>query len=187
MLTAEPATTDADSDGITHTTLTWRIVVRVTVIYAAARVAVVFIAQAASWLSNGKQTVYGAFTKWDSAWYAYIAEKGYPDNLSNDGGNRWAFFPGWPLLMRVVHVVVGGTWQRNGIALAVVLGFVSAVLIYLTIADALGEEVAYRTTMLMCFAPTAALLSMVYSEVLFIPCCAACLLFLGRRHWALAG
>ena len=44
---------------------------------------------------------------WDGDWYRQIAQRGYPDGLPlNEFGrvdyNSWAFFPLFPLLLRVV-------------------------------------------------------------------------------------
>ena len=165
-----------------------RRVLKLAVIFVVARLAIVFLALASNWLSTTRQTVYGAFTKWDSNWYGFIADHGYPDSLVlESGGNRWAFFPGWPMLLRATHLVIGGTWQRNGILLSVVLGFATVVLLDMLVADQFGDEIAERTVVLFLVQPAAAALSMVYSEVLFIPCALACMLFLGRRRWVLAG
>jgi hypothetical protein len=169
--------------------ISWQLIGQLAGVYAAARLAVAFIALASVWLSNGQQSVYGALTKWDSGWYGFIAEKGYPDHVLPEaaGGNRWAFFPGWPALLRITHTVIGGSWQRNGLTWSIILGFATVVLMYLVVADALGGDVAWRATALYMVAPAAAVLSMAYSEVLFIPCCLAVVLFLGRHRWLLAG
>lgn len=168
--------------------LDWPVVGRLAAVYAVTRLFVGFIVLCASWLSGGQQSLYGALTKWDSGWYGYIAQSGYPDTVGGDAtGARWAFYPAWPALLRAVYTVAGGSWQRNGIALAFVLGFVTVVLLYLAVGDVFGGEIAERTVLLFLVAPTACVLAMPYSEVLFVPCCIACLLALGRRRWELAG
>ncbi len=168
--------------------MTWATVARLGVVFVVSRLVVSFVALCAIWASNGKQTIYGAFTTWDATWYGLIARDGYPsDVVKRGGGSPWAFFPGWPTLLRLTHAAVGGTWQRNGIIWALVLGFATVVLLYLAVADVLGQDTAFDTVVLSTVAPAAAVLSMVYSEVLFIPCCLACIVLLGRQRWLLAG
>jgi hypothetical protein len=166
----------------------WRHIAKLAAIFATARLTVVLVALASNWLSTTRQTIYGAFTKWDSGWYGFIADHGYPNNLNVEaGGNRWAFFPGWPYLVRATQLMFGGTWQRNGIILSILLGFLSIIVLDMLVSDQFGNEVAEKTIVLFLVQPAAAALSMVYSEVLFIPAAFACMLFLGRRRWLLAG
>jgi hypothetical protein len=50
---------------------------------------------------------YGSLSQWDSRWYAHVAEFGYAGNLADvpEGQAPVGFFPGFPLLVRLVGLV----------------------------------------------------------------------------------
>jgi hypothetical protein len=161
---------------------------RLALVYAASRVVVCCTVLVANWTTGTSQSPGSAFTSWDGAWYGLIVRDGYPRDIAQHGsGSTWAFFPAWPLLLRGTHFLVGGSWQRNGIAWALVLGFVTVVLLHIAVADVLGSDTAFDTVVLFSVAPAAAVLSMTYSEVLFIPACLACIVLLRRERWLSAG
>jgi hypothetical protein len=155
--------------------------------YVLSRCAVLLLAQAAVW-ANSPVSVYNALTGWDSSWYGGIATHGYPSSAhGSPRGNIWAFFPAWPALLHVAHVVAGGSWQRNAIALNFVLGFTAALCLWLVVANVFDRPVADRTVVLFLFMPSAFTLSMAYTESLFITVSALCLYALRRKWWLVAG
>jgi hypothetical protein len=167
--------------------LSWRQAGRIASWFALSRLFVLFLAQAAVW-AKSPLPVHLEFVRWDSGWYGRIAQEGYPPTANlTAGGNRWAFFPGWPFLIRAFGWVAGGTWRRNAVVLAFVLGFVAAIFIWLTVADVFGRLVADRMVVLFLFLPSAFTLSMAYSESMFIAASAVCLYALQRKWWLVAG
>jgi hypothetical protein len=166
--------------------LTARVAGRIAGWYALSRLAVLFLAQAALWM-HSRVPVYDALTRWDASWYGTIAVHGYPSVLRPGHQNAWAFFPMWPWIIHAAHFVVGGSWQRNGLALAFVLGFTAALCLWLVVADVFDATIADRVVVLFLFMPSAFALSMVYTESLFVTVCALCLYALRRKWWLVAG
>lgn len=131
----------------------------------------------------------GPAARWDSVWYLEIAGSGYaPDP------HRAAFFPLYPLLMRVLGapaVLLGvrpaAADLVAGIAISVV-AFVAALwIVHRLAALDLGARRAPLAVLLVALFPTALYFSAVYSESLFLALSAGCL-YAGRcGRWRLAG
>ena len=120
-------------------------------------------------------------------WYLRIAADGYPSTLATEGGgNRWAFFPGLPALVRLVAQLPGLSYRESGLLVALVIGALAAVAVWYAVGS-LFCEVAGAVVVLLCFFPTAYVFSMIYTEGLFVAAAAGTLFLLGRRRWALAG
>lgn len=92
---------------------------------------------------------------WDAAHYLAIAESGYADET------KYAFFPGWPLVLRLVGL--------TGLPL-VVVGSVLALVFSAAAAAALYRLAGTAAAAAWLFAPTAIFTAVPYSESLF---CAA--------------
>jgi len=129
--------------------------------------------------------------RWDSRWYSRIATDGYHWQSPLPGhSDRWisdlAFFPGLPLVARVLH--------RCGIApgwatlLASWLGFILAAVVITLVGYQLG---GMRTGVLLILlwgvAPRAVVQVLGYSEGWFIAAIGAGLLMALRRNWIRAG
>jgi len=103
---------------------------------------------------------------WDAAWYVRIAEAGYHGGVVH-GGHDFAFFPAWPLLIKLGSLGVFPL-SLTGAVLANVCFVAAAVLIWRVLADRLGEAVATAALLLLAFAPSAYVFSLPYSEPLFL-------------------
>src|SRR5680860_703887 len=82
------------------------------------------------------QPDYGTFVGlfWDGSWYKSIAEDGYPATLPVDANgmvqqNAWAFFPLFPLLVRVLMTATGGSWEVVAPAASLLLGVGAALVL----------------------------------------------------------
>ncbi len=118
--------------------------------------------------------------RWDSIWYLQIAHSGYSN--SHDP----AFFPLYPLLIRVVG------WVVFSAPLAGVLVSLASLLAGLEIVRRLtelelGREAAGATVVLLAFTPMAVFFSAVYTESLFLALSAGMFLAARRERWLLAG
>jgi hypothetical protein len=72
---------------------------------------------------------------WDSSWYRSIAEQGYPPELPRgaDGRvqqNAWAFFPLFPVLVRSVMRVTGGSWEVVAPTVSLLLGAAAMLVVH---------------------------------------------------------
>lgn len=127
------------------------------------------------------------FSAWDSYHFVRIAELGYlPPGL--DCCDQ-AFFPGYPLLMRVLSPLTGGSVTAAGLLISLVAGAVAAALLWLLVAeDARGSVgAARRAVWLLALAPTGFFLVAVYTEALFLALALAAWLMGTRRRWWWAG
>jgi hypothetical protein len=139
----------------------------------------------------GLTTPYGGFgdllvapaTRWDSVWYLTIAKDGYGDAHSHA---QAAFYPLYPLLMRIVGWVVGSPLLA-GILISLVCFLGALVLLHRLVELELGTRDARGTVLLVAFFPTAFFFSAVYSESLFLLITVGAFLAARNGRWAVAG
>ena len=137
-------------------------------------------------------TITEVLTSWDGRWYLELVRGGYPDSIPanityEQLEARAAFFPVYPTLARWLDWVLPGGDTLAAILLNVVLGAVSVVLVGLLARELYGVTVASRAMVLYVVFPGSFVLSFTYSEATLIVLAAACLLFLVREQWWLAG
>lgn len=113
------------------------------------------------------------FAAWDGQWYLQIVSSGYHaqalQNAALDGGHHdFAFYPGWPLLVRIVSLNGVLPIDLTAVVLANVLFIVAAVVAYRLFADRFSERTALWGTLLLAFNPVAYVFSMAYTEALFV-------------------
>ncbi|MFI7238699.1 mannosyltransferase family protein [Streptomyces cyaneofuscatus] len=169
---------------------------RVLRLYLLTRISLWITAHGARWLfpqgSDVREAgaVLAPFQQWDANHYLHIARDGY---FPADAGpwmdgwdNREAFFPGFPLLLRAVHVVVP-SWTAAGLLISLVAGAV-AVLALSRIARAYVPEDAdgRRTALFFLLSPCAVFLAVGYTEALFLAVALPAWLAAQRHRWALA-
>lgn len=132
-------------------------------------------------------------TQWDGKWYRMIAEQGYPSELPerityiSGRGASVAFYPVYPLLARWFdHIFPGGIVQAL-LGVNVVLSIVAVLLIGVLAREVYDVDTAERAMVLFALFPGSVVLSWSYAEPALIVFAAACLLFLFREQWWLAG
>jgi hypothetical protein len=133
-------------------------------------------------LSQG--TWLGAFDRWDSAYYLDIAQHGYPVHATQ----HTAFFPGYPLLVALVHGVSFGALSdlQSAIAVSWVAFAVASVLLYRLIARLFSERVGLIATLLFCWFPASLFFMSPYSEALFALEIVAVVSLIERRRFLAA-
>ena len=140
-------------------------------VWLASRVAVAVLAVGGAWLLSGAtvSTVEGflrRWDRWDVGLFRKVAEFGYdgrPDDYPDVGVE--AFFPGAPLALRAVHLVVPD-WTAAGLLLSLLAGAVAAVALgRLAVLD--GAP-APRAVLYLVLSPYAVFLFAGYSEALFL-------------------
>ena len=134
----------------------------------------------------------GVLTQWDGLWYLELVRAGYPTSVPpdityNQLEARAAFFPMFPAAVRLVDAVLPGGDTLAAIALNLVLGALSLVLVGLLARRAFDVAVAERSMVLYAVFPGSFVLSFAYSEALFVTLAATCLLLLLDERWLLAG
>jgi hypothetical protein len=152
--------------------------------YLLSRVGVYFAALVSKWLFPTSHPITALGSMWDGRWYLKIAQHGYPAHLIQEGdGSRWAYFPAWPAVIRATSVVTGLNLADAAVAAAFVLGLTSVVAIWLAVRERFGPTIADRSILLYVFFPMSFVLSMGYTEGLFLTAAGACLFALSRRYW----
>jgi hypothetical protein len=127
---------------------------------------------------------------WDHGWYLAVARDGYPSFVPELSGqvvqSNLAFFPLFPLLVRLIHYV-GFSWDMASIVAAALTGLAAVLMLWRLLAATSGPRDADRGTALFCFFPGSFVLSLGYAEGLMVALSCGCLLALLRRRWLIAG
>ena len=129
------------------------------------------------------------FAAWDSGWYWQIARGGYFYDPA--GQSSIAFFPLYPLLMRLLAWPFGGTDRAIWIA-GIVLSLTSfavALVVLHRLADGVlgGREPARRTVLYVAVFPFAFFFTQVYTEGLFLLVSVSAVTAAVRGRWFWAG
>ncbi|HVA60811.1 MAG TPA: hypothetical protein VNG13_09805 [Mycobacteriales bacterium] len=161
-------------------------------VWIASRASVAVLAVAGAWtvgdVSAGRMPSFSAlWNRWDVGLFDKIARWGYfgyPRHYPDQGVA--AFFPGEPLLLRAVHVVIP-SWILAGLAISAVAGAVAAVALARIAAIEGGPEQGRRSVLYLVASPFAVFLFAGYSESLFLAF--ALPAWLAGRHarWRSAG
>ncbi|MBO0830712.1 MAG: hypothetical protein J2P29_01950 [Actinobacteria bacterium] len=167
-------------------------------VYAVVRVAL-FVLAATTWglgavpasgmpdgrvltLHNGWQNAIAVWPRWDSNWYLYIAETGYSDH-----NNTAAFYPGYPMLIRLVsylffgHVLPAAFIVSNGALLAALY------ILYRLTEREYDTAFARRAVLYLALFPTAVFLFSIYSESLFLLAAVGAFYLARINRWGWAG
>lgn len=161
-------------------------------VYLATRLALSF-GVVAAYLSHTHLTWSSFAQRRDGWWYLWIARHGYGHDLhlqvagTHSHYSAWAFFPGYPMLLRFVHAVVPLPLTDEAYVVSFILGAVAVRAVYALGAAYGGDRVARGAALLVAAWPGSAAMNMPYSESLFIAATAGALAALLRRRWVLAG
>ncbi len=117
----------------------------------------------------------------DGVWFLHIAAEGYKAS-----DNTPAFFPAYPMALRVAGLLLGGAYELAGVLLSVVLFLAAVAVLYRLVAADFTPRIAFWTVAFLAFSPVSFFFQSVYSESLFLLASVACFAFARRRRWALA-
>lgn len=107
-----------------------------------------------------------SYFRWDSSWYASVAEDGY--SFRNDANSNIAFFPLYPLLMREASVVSSLRIGWAGFILSTLFCSLSAAIFYKLLRLDYSEKISFHAVLVWLFFPSAFFLISVYTESLFV-------------------
>jgi hypothetical protein len=139
-------------------------------LWIASRIAVVLLAVVGAWLvvPVDRRELPGfleLWHQWDVAQFQKVAEFGYFSDAYDD--RTEAFFPGLPLLLRVVHLVVPD-WTAAGLLVSFVAGAVALVALWRLAEQESGPVVARHCVLYVVLFPYSVFLAAGYSEALFL-------------------
>lgn len=125
-----------------------------------------------------------AITGWETAdalWYLRIGSAGYS---AADGSG--AFFPLYPILIRVVGVLTGGHWLLAAYLVSNLSLIGALFLLYKLTALEFSDSMARKAVLYLCAFPTGFFLFAPYSESLFLVLAIGALYAARTRRWWLA-
>ncbi len=169
---------------------------RVLQLYLLTRLSLWTMAHGARWLFPRGSDVREAapllapFQQWDANHYLHIARDGsFPAGAGpwlGDWDNREAFFPGYPLLLRAVHVVVPD-WTAAGLLISLAAGAVAVLALSRIARSYVPEDAAgHRTVLFFLLSPCTVFLAAGYTEALFLAFALPAWLAARRHQWAWA-
>lgn len=128
---------------------------------------------ATSWTGFLHPPAEGPATTWDGAWYLSIARTGYHAGAllttPSGGYHDFAFWPGWPAVLGPVLHALPTAWADAASSMAAnAFSFVALVLWARVLERSFGRRAAWWTIAFVGFAPSSFILSMAYSEPLFL-------------------
>ncbi|WP_189328815.1 mannosyltransferase family protein [Actinoplanes ianthinogenes] len=147
------------------------------------------------WLGGAStQTGGGVFQRllvWDGGWFLRVAMDGYPHGYTYDAShvlqaNELAFFPLYPMLIRGV-TLLGVPASNAALGVAWIASIGAAVALHLLGTTLYGKRAGWALVAICCTAPVSVVLSMAYSESLFIAMVAGMLAAAHRKAWLPAG
>jgi hypothetical protein len=108
---------------------------------------------------------------WDGKWYQRIALEGYPDRLPVDRlgeveQNPWAFYPVFPMAVRLLMSVTGLTFGVAATIVATLLGYAAALVIAGLLRRLVGAAAALGAVALVGAFPASPTLQVAYTESL---------------------
>jgi hypothetical protein len=122
-----------------------------------------------------------ALQRQDAQWFLRLATTGY-----SHGDNSAAFFPAFPLAIRVLDAVPGIGPLGAGLLVANVCAFAALLLLHALTRFELGDAAARRAVLFTALFPTAFFLYAPYTESLFLLASIACFWFARRDRWGWA-
>ena len=124
----------------------------------------------------------------DGAWYISTAKEGYEHRAFDATVQRnWAFFPLYPLLLRMASKITGG-FLLTGMLLSNICFLPALILLHKTaLAFGLDEDGADRTIFYLAIFPTSYFFSLAQTESLFLLLTVGSFYAARRERWWVAG
>lgn len=137
---------------------------------------------------DGRGRTFLIWSQWDAYHYARIALNGYDHAV--DPGNP-AFFPLYPLIMRVVGAITGlgdtgHEFRLTGVLVAGVFFLFAVYFLTRLFEEHLGTDVARTAAVFLLVSPFSFFLTAGYTESLFMVLVALTFLLANRQKWLLA-
>jgi hypothetical protein len=130
----------------------------------------------------GWQNLVTAWERFDGLWFLRVATGGYVD-----GDGSAAFFPLFPLLIRILSPLLGGHPLAAALLISHAAFFGALVIFYLLTESEYDEATARRAVLYLALFPTAFFFVAPYSESLFLLLAVSSLAAARRGRWAVAG
>ncbi|WP_330456942.1 glycosyltransferase family 39 protein [Streptomyces sp. NBC_00820] len=145
----------------------------------------------AVWSAARGKSAYTLLTaRWDSLWYARVAEGGYGYEVrlpNGDVHSDLAFFPLLPWLERLLHAVAPLSYADAGFVVSLLASLAAAAGIFAVAERVYGARAGVCAVLLWAVLPVGIVQSMAYSESLFTALAAWSLYAVLTGRWVTAG
>lgn len=152
---------------------------RSAIIVIAELAAVIIGQRAGSHVQESSHTLLAVWGRWDAVHYLDIATQGYQ-------GTDMAFFPLYPLLIRIVGALAGNHLIA-GLLISNASFFFGLLFLYKLLEREYDRAVARRAIFYVSIFPTSVYFTAVYSESLFFMLTVASFYYMRSRSWWIAG
>ena len=136
-------------------------------------------------VDGGWPSMVARWQHWDADYYVRIAQVGYRRTVASQPG-ALAFFPGEPVALRLVHLVLG-SWTLSALVVSAVAGSFAVTALARLAAYESGVVPGERVVLYLVLSPFAVFLAAGYSESLFLAFALPAWLAARRGHWRSAG
>ena len=126
------------------------------------------------------------WTTWDAQQYIHIAESGYTSDKSDGLHLLIAFFPFYPLLIKLFSFIFQN-YVISGLVVSNIAYVISLFYLYKLVLLDFEKDTAFRAVIYISIFPTAYFLHAVYTESLFIALSIASFYYARNEKWAYAG
>ena len=123
-----------------------------------------------------------AWSRWDTTWYLIIADTGYQWDT-----RATAFFPVYPMTVRLVNAVLPGGTLGAAIFVSMLCCLAALIMVHRLATEVLDERHARRAAFYLLAFPTGFYLVAAYNESMFIALAVGSLYCMRRGHWWMAG
>jgi hypothetical protein len=134
-------------------------------------------------LSYSTDPILASLTGSDSVYLLGIAAEGYHAEPVHQAFRDWAFFPLYPLVVRLVGIVFLGNLALAGVVVSNVAFVAALAVTYALTIRHLEHDRALRSLAFLTFAPGAVAFAMAYTDSLFLLLAAGAFLGAERRRW----
>jgi hypothetical protein len=139
---------------------------------------------------EGRGPFIDAFNIWDAGWYRSIIENGYNTyfNINQNGQANWAFFPLYPIIIKLIHVILPININILGTVVSTIFFAGALIMSYLYILETRGNrKEGVLFAIIMSFGIYSFYFSVLYTESLYIFLLITSLYFLNKRDYLLVG
>jgi len=138
------------------------------------------------WIGHVWLDIWGV---WDTGWYMKISQYGYPpvslDQVISQETNI-AFFPLYPLLMRLLSLVTGNEYLA-GLIISNFCLIISCVYLYRLVRLDYNEDTSIKSIKYLLLFPVSFILSGVFTESLYLTLTLVCFYYARTSKWHIVG
>lgn len=126
------------------------------------------------------RTLLNSWSHWDTGQFTHIATNGY------DAPYRMAFFPLFPLLERLLAVIVRDPYVA-GLIISNLATLAMCMVFYRLVVEDFDRDIAWRSVLYLAIFPTAFFFAAAYNESLFLFLSILSFYYMRKGRWWLAG